>query len=406
MHRATHRLLARLLGVALLLLVTGLAHRAEAFPWMIRHGYTQCNTCHADPSGGGLLTRYGRGMEEVLLRMHYDGKPSEDEDPGTLGNFMFGAFQLPDALLLQADGRYAELGVFPTAPNAPSGRLPILMQADMAGQVKVGRFRANASLGFAHDGAFFAKLTTDPRDNLIARSLWLGVDLGSDEQFLLRAGRFDVPFGIRTIEHNLFTRFETNTNINDQQQTGVALSYTGDKLRGEVMAAFGNYSIPDDALRERGGAALVEWAPLEKLAVGASAQLMHSERNPTLQTAVWRHNYGPFVRYSPWKPLVLMAEGDLIFESQPMAKDHVGATSYVQADLEPFQGIHVMLTGELYNRNFVDDTTSVSAWSTVWWFLAPHMDLRLDAIYTDDFRGGVQAGIESWSLLGQLHLLL
>ena len=38
---------------------------------MIRHDYTGCATCHADPSGGGLLTLYGRAQSDLLLRMRY-----------------------------------------------------------------------------------------------------------------------------------------------------------------------------------------------------------------------------------------------------------------------------------------------------------------------------------------------
>ena len=56
---------ARLLPLAAL----GLAlapGRAEAFPWMIHHGYTNCAQCHVDPSGGGVLTDYGRAQGEIL----------------------------------------------------------------------------------------------------------------------------------------------------------------------------------------------------------------------------------------------------------------------------------------------------------------------------------------------------
>ncbi|MBP9112990.1 MAG: hypothetical protein KBF88_09300, partial [Polyangiaceae bacterium] len=40
---------------------------ARAYPWMIRHEYTSCNACHADPSGGSLLTEYGRAQGVTLL---------------------------------------------------------------------------------------------------------------------------------------------------------------------------------------------------------------------------------------------------------------------------------------------------------------------------------------------------
>ncbi len=40
---------------------------AQAYPWMIKHGYANCATCHSDPSGGELLTGYGRVLSEEFL---------------------------------------------------------------------------------------------------------------------------------------------------------------------------------------------------------------------------------------------------------------------------------------------------------------------------------------------------
>src|ERR671910_1173384 len=47
------------------------AEPAQAYTWMIRHGYAGCVTCHADPSGGELLTPYGRVQGDLVLRMRY-----------------------------------------------------------------------------------------------------------------------------------------------------------------------------------------------------------------------------------------------------------------------------------------------------------------------------------------------
>jgi len=58
--------------VLLLLLIGGNAH---AFPEMIRHNYINCTTCHVAPSGGGLLTPYGRSLsKELLSTWSYQGE--------------------------------------------------------------------------------------------------------------------------------------------------------------------------------------------------------------------------------------------------------------------------------------------------------------------------------------------
>ena len=58
------------LALQLVLVVLGSllsAGNAQAYPWMIKHGYASCATCHSDPSGGELLTGYGRVLSEEFL---------------------------------------------------------------------------------------------------------------------------------------------------------------------------------------------------------------------------------------------------------------------------------------------------------------------------------------------------
>src|SRR4026209_2434768 len=75
---------------------------AEAYPWLIRHDYSQCVPCHVDPSGSGPLSPYGRVLGEELLRTPYGAR---GEDPGPAAEFLWGAVPLPDQLLLGGDLR-------------------------------------------------------------------------------------------------------------------------------------------------------------------------------------------------------------------------------------------------------------------------------------------------------------
>src|ERR1035437_5638645 len=93
------------LALQLIVAVFAWSPRVDAYAWMIRHDYTSCAQCHADPSGGGLLTQYGRAQSEILLQTHY-GKQGEDEEPGKVGEFLFGVLPLPpERLLLGGDYR-------------------------------------------------------------------------------------------------------------------------------------------------------------------------------------------------------------------------------------------------------------------------------------------------------------
>jgi len=406
-HAAALRLLLSL-AVALLLM-GAIERRAAAFPWMIRHDYKGCNTCHADPSGGGILTAYGRGMEETLLRMYY-GKHTGEEDPGKIGNFMFGAFNLPDWLLLQADGRglfYTDTSAKLTGTNpfdSTSNPTFYLMQAEASAQVTLKRFRMYGDLGLGAPGGALASSLTTGDYRLITRQFWAGLDLGSDNQFLLRLGRINVPYGLRIIEHTAYVRSATRTDINASQEYGVTLAYTGEKLRGEVMAIAGNYQIKPDAFRERGGAAYLEWSPLERFSVGASGLITHADNDINLATPLWRHAYGAFARWAPVKPVAILAESDLLFFSQLLptgaSSNNTGNASFLQVDLEPVQGLHFMPTFELRYNQAIQQGVAVGGWANVAWFFAPHFDARVDAIFQS------QNSKFSTLLLAQLHFVL
>ncbi|HEY1334697.1 MAG TPA: hypothetical protein VGF31_10610, partial [Myxococcaceae bacterium] len=83
------------LPLALLLALVLPAARAHAYPWMIQHGYTNCSTCHVEPSGFGLLTEYGRAQAQIVLPTLWGKKP-EDVEP--FNGIVYGAVPLPSWL--------------------------------------------------------------------------------------------------------------------------------------------------------------------------------------------------------------------------------------------------------------------------------------------------------------------
>lgn len=65
--------LRRIVIVVLPLLALLAPRDAHAYAWMLKHQYTSCNACHADPSGGELLTSYGRTLTQEALSMKWGG---------------------------------------------------------------------------------------------------------------------------------------------------------------------------------------------------------------------------------------------------------------------------------------------------------------------------------------------
>jgi hypothetical protein len=374
------------------------ARRAEAYPWMIRHEYTVCTMCHADPSGAGLMTLYGRAQTETLLRTRY-GKENLEEDPMKLGGFAFGLVPLPDPLLLQVDARSLFLHVSPK--EGPSTSRAILMQADAQAGIIAGRFRASGSVGYLHEGGLGASVTRGTGDRLVSRQHWAGVVLGEDEQFLLRAGRMNLPYGLRVLEHTLFARVATRSDVNDDQQHGLALSYNKDGWRAEVMAIAGNYQIRPDALRDRGGAAYVEYAFDPKLAAGVTTQVTHAEYNPEVATSALRQAHGLFGRYRAAKAVVLMTEADVLVRSPKGRETDVGTTGFLQVDVEPLQGLHFAGTGEWLTNKLGDEGASLGGWLSAFWFFLPHLDFRSDLVYRSMAAGDSRMGVLTY--LAQLH---
>lgn len=388
----------RLLLASLALLLLIAPARASAYPWMIRHHYAACSPCHADPSGGGPLTIYGQLIGNSLLST-VSGSGDDDANSSAL----FGLLKTPGWLALGGDVRGALLRVKPE--GSPEVRRTILMQADLSATIATGRFLASASAGYAPEGALGAALTRGREKNLISREHWLGFYLSENRALLLRAGRLNLPFGIRTIEHTLWARALTRTNINDQQQYGLAFSWSTGALRGEVLGILGNYQLRPDAYRERGYSTFVEAEVASGFLLGASSLITHRELDTTSFKETWRQAHGVHVRYAtPWQPLVLLSEWDYALSSSRGELWRRGFVGYTQADLEVAQGVHLLVTGEAHDVGVRGPPLSWGTWLSYQWFALPHADLRLDGIYRS--LGSDYGRVPMYTLLLQGHVYL
>jgi hypothetical protein len=358
--------------------------RAEAHPWMIRHGFNGCTGCHTDPSGSPLLTAQGRTQGELLLRSQYE--PGTRDCPDLtrseacrLGGFLWGAFDLPDGLRLGGKIRTA-YSASKSADEAVESR-PLLLRSDLYGDLKMLKFRAAGSIGYAGTGSEFASLSRQPSQNLVSREHWIGFELDEAATWLARGGRIALPFGLRSAEHALWVRDVTRTNLVDQQQYGFAISLSESKLRGEFMGILGNFQIRPDEYRERGYSAFVEYAPISNLAIGASSLVTRARRDILYRVTSYRQAHGLFVRFAPVKSLVLMAEGDIVYHSLTWHGHRSGHAALLYADWEPIQGLHFGLGGEHKNEGGLHQPNSYGGRGSIVWFFAPHADIRLDNFY-------------------------
>lgn len=375
---------------------------AAAFPWMARHGYLGCATCHTDPSGAGLLTRYGRAQDDLLVTMRYGGPSAAVSEPNTKP--LWGLLSPPE--WLQLGGAYRHMTLLAVGNRV----VTFPMQADLYGQARFQALRAAGSIGISkvRAGSRYARraqITTGDQLNLVSRTHWIGVDF---DAFTLRAGRLEMPFGLRIPEHTMWVRDVTRTDRESSQQHGVALAYARGRLRGEVMAILGNYQLHPDQLRERGYSAYVELRAVDGVDLGLSSLVTHAGADfQSLETSVTREAHGVFLRIVPWSPLIVLAEADALLRSH----HNFGYVGFTQVDYEIVQGLHLAATGEILDTGYRDtgdpyNTAPLApgfgrprfgGWLTVDWFFLPQLEARFDTVARQR---------DPLTFLAQLHVLL
>ncbi len=386
-----HRLLP-LLGV--LVLLTFLPRAALATPDMIRHGYTSCAQCHIDPSGAGTLTTYGRAQTEILVATPW-GARAAGWEPGTEKDFLFGVFPLPGGLTLQSDLRSVLI-------PRPGALRYILMQADLRGNYAAGPFRAGGSLGAVSEGARMARVSSGDTWNMVSREHWLGV--APARNLLVRVGRLNLPFGLRTEQHLLDPRVATRTDTNDDQQHGLAVAWESGFMRAELMGIAGNLQVSPDDFRERGAVGYAAFPIGQRVELGVSGLWASSKLDVDTLLPRTRQAYGLFGR-AGLGPVALLGEADLLLDAHDDAAAAKGGTGFVQADWEAVQGVHVLGTGEWCDDDLSDTSQGVPTGTlSLHWFAWYRADIRVDAM-----RGVLACtpGVEpAWMGLASFHFLL
>lgn len=160
-------------------------NRVLAYPTAAKHGYTTCVTCHYNPTGGGVLTSYGKFIAGELFGTLNDSSSampwiiSPEEDITFVGMAMARAVQ----------------AYFDT-PQAEKAH-DRLMQLDFEGGFVKNGWQALATVGFRLDS-----MEENPEE-MFVRRYWVGkVEL----EYAIRMGKFFPEYGIYHYNHNIPTR--------------------------------------------------------------------------------------------------------------------------------------------------------------------------------------------------------
>jgi hypothetical protein len=392
-------------------LASVLSAPAWAYPWMVKHGYGSCATCHVDPSGSGQLSQYGRAQADVLVKWRTQARKEEEEVPKS-ANFLW-FLELPEFLNLSGNFRYASL----IRPASSTPFIPLIMSTDLYATVNLGPIVAHVTTGvgtysthaISYSGPAAIAPICDPSLGTcsvqwLAREFWLGAKF-ADEAVMVRAGRMNLPFGLRNNEHTSFVRKLTRTDTNVGQQVGASAAYNSDSLRGEIMGIAGNYQLGPDAYRERGYSAFAEYSISHNAYVGLSSLITWAAVDIQSGDPTTRHAHGAFVRVAPTEKLALLGEADFLALQSPQKLDRIGFAAMFQADLDLMQGIHLMGTLEAAQTSSADPGPALGGWVSATWYFLPHCELRLDNIFRRNSSAGSTPSFE-YNLLVQLHLFL
>jgi hypothetical protein len=204
------RTTAFLLGTILL------ASTASAEPTFLAKQYTRCTACHYSPTGGGLLTPYGRLLStRELSTSGATGKgPAPEAADASRGEqaFLFGA--LGDALGPVHLG--LELRPSHLAIGFPGGHqdMSLLMSLDLTAAVQKNGWTVYGSAGREPPNSAVRNGRVLPGAAFISYEHW--VSYQSDKGFGIRAGRFLPAYGVQLPDHTAYTRMYLGLDRNDQ----------------------------------------------------------------------------------------------------------------------------------------------------------------------------------------------
>lgn len=344
--------------VALLIFFPSLAH---AFPEMIRHNYANCATCHVSPSGGGVLTAYGRQITKELLSTWGTDQETKVAD----------LFEPPEWLNLGGDFRWVQ--TYKTTPAFEAGQL-IRMQSDFEGAVNVGKFTFAQTMGW--EATRSASGVQGGGGEFFSRRQYLMYHF--DDELSLRFGKFLFNYGINTPDHIQSTKRGLGWD-EGSETLNLEAAYVGETW---TFFATGIFGRPDSPFlnREKGISLVAARMLTENKKLGLS--YFHGWNNFGGGSSENRDVFGPFTILGFTKQLYLLAEVDAQRQNTTPASgpstNAWGLVDYAKLGYEVHQGIHLYVSQEYTQTDFSQDTSKVEAYTAgVIWYPRPHLEFNL-----------------------------
>jgi hypothetical protein len=354
-----------------------------AEPIFLSRQYAHCTNCHYSPTGGGLLTPYGRSLSREELSTW--GKSPGATPSGREHEFLFGA--LGDALGPVSVGvelRPAHLSF--SYPGTSDSR-DFFMNADVTAAFRAGRW------------TFYGEFGRQPRtDGTLYRSFehWVSYEGGDGGQgFGVRVGRFLPAYGVRFADHTTFTR--TPLGLDNQDQVyAVEGSYKDARNLVQVSIGPGRAEdVTDSDKRAITASGRYQFDITPRTVIVASGLVRDSsDVEPSGGST------GLAFGFAPARRLTLWTEGDVLYRSGEF-KDHL-YTGLVHASYEVYRGLWLEVFPQIATAYGDSSAGTLRLGAGINWLPRTHWNLILN-YYDDKDR---QSDAHTKTFLLQLHLYL
>lgn len=329
---------------------------AFAFPEMVRHGYFSCTTCHVSPSGGGVLTEYGRSLSKELMSTW----GSEGEE-----NFLYAVPTGSETIHLGGDVRSIQ-----TYLNDPAVRTGdyFLMQSDVEVALTLKNWIVDVTAGTQGGPKTLSK-----KDTFISRRHFVGYK--ANDELTVRYGRFLTNFGWNQANHTMVT--ERDLQFDQGRETyNTEVSYLGEKF-GIYLTHMNGRPDDPDVDGERGAALSSVFSLGEKSVIGVSGLTGKTNGGGTRQLA------GLYGLLSINEHFFWLYEIDHQWlqpnNSPGLATEQKGVAAYSRLNWEAYKGIHVYTVEQLRYFNYHAARTRLQAYGLgVQFFPRPHVEINAE----------------------------
>jgi hypothetical protein len=342
----------------MLILIFGLLFsnpQAHAFPEMARIGYQNCVACHVSPTGGGVMNSYGRGMSaDILSTWHYEGEE-------TIGHGLFGStYQTPEWLQLGGDSRWIQTYV-QNLQGTQGQWFP--MQDQLEAAVRAWKIWLVGNLNFEGGPPGTSNYGVLQSNRLYAL-------YNVTDEIYVRAGKFQLPFGINQPNHTAVIAQNLGWGA-ETESDNIEAGYIGEKVN---VILTGDMGRPDNtSLTVENGMAL-------NVAYNLSTvhKLGWSTFNGyTPSTNRWVT--GPYGILSFWRKLVILTQFDYQWLNNvdpSQGPEQQGFVTFNRVQYELIKGLHPYLLEQVA---YLNTNTVTSRYDTygggIMWYPRPHFEL-------------------------------